>query len=84
MLDPEAATVFTRLVKRAFSERRKMMFKLLKTLWPVEVLQEAFQQMGIAPTERAEKVSLEGFVGLARILSAPGGAAERVESEKRT
>lgn len=72
MLDPEGAKVFTRLVKRAFSERRKMMFKLLKTLWPVEILQEAFQQMGIAPTERAEKVSLERFVGLARILSGAG------------
>ncbi|MEN9600733.1 MAG: hypothetical protein RIS56_339, partial [Verrucomicrobiota bacterium] len=56
------------LVKRAFSERRKMMLKLLKTVWPVEVLQAAFIEVGIAPTERAEKVSVEGFVALTRIL----------------
>lgn len=69
LLDPAGSELFTRLVKRAFSERRKMMLKLLKSHWPVEVLEEAFRRMGIAPTERAEKVSLEGFVGLARILA---------------
>ncbi|MFM7806038.1 MAG: 16S rRNA (adenine(1518)-N(6)/adenine(1519)-N(6))-dimethyltransferase RsmA [Verrucomicrobiota bacterium] len=71
LLDEEGSKVFTRLVKRAFSERRKMMLKLLKTLWPPELLQDAFQQVGIQPSERAEKVSLEGFVALARCLGAP-------------
>ena len=33
-----------------------MMLKLLKTVWPAEVLQAAFTEVGIAPTERAEKV----------------------------
>lgn len=68
LLDMAGAVVFTRLVKRAFSERRKMMFKLLKTLWPTEVLQAAFDEVGISVTERAEKVSLERFVALTRIL----------------
>ena len=72
LLDAAGSDVFTRLVKRAFSERRKMMLKLLKTLWPVDDLQEAFRQVGISPTERAEKVPLEGFVALARILGPPG------------
>jgi 16S rRNA A1518/A1519 N6-dimethyltransferase RsmA/KsgA/DIM1 with predicted DNA glycosylase/AP lyase activity len=45
-----------------------MMLKLLKTVWPAEVLQAAFTEVGISPTERAEKVSVEGFVALARIL----------------
>jgi 16S rRNA (adenine1518-N6/adenine1519-N6)-dimethyltransferase len=72
LLDAAGSDVFTRLVKRAFSERRKMMLKLLKTLWPVDDLHEAFRQVGISPTERAEKVPLEGFVALARILGPPG------------
>jgi 16S rRNA (adenine1518-N6/adenine1519-N6)-dimethyltransferase len=68
LLDAAGSVIFTRLVKRAFSERRKMMLKLLKTVWPAEVLQAAFTEVGISPTERAEKVSVEGFVALARIL----------------
>jgi len=71
LLDEEGSKVFTRLVKRAFSERRKMMLKLLKTLWPPELLRDAFQRVGIQPSERAEKVPLEGFVALARCLGAP-------------
>ncbi len=68
LLDAAGSVVFTRLVKRAFSERRKMMLKLLKSVWPAEVLDAAFAEVGISPTERAEKVSLEGFVALTRIL----------------
>ena len=68
LLDAAGSVVFTRLVKRAFSERRKMMLKLLKSVWPAEVLDAAFVEVGISPTERAEKVSLEGFVALTRIL----------------
>jgi len=80
LLDAAGAVVFTRLVKRAFSERRKMMFKLLKTLWPTEVLQPAFDEVGISVTERAEKVSLERFVALTRILqkASPEGLPERL------
>lgn len=81
LLDAAGSVVFTRLVKRAFSERRKMMLKLLKTVWPAEVLQAAFIEVGIAPTERAEKVSVEGFVALTRILQrqAPGEPGEPCE-----
>ncbi len=68
LLDAAGSVIFTRLVKRAFSERRKMMLKLLKTVWPADVLQAAFTEVGVSPTERAEKVSVEGFVALARIL----------------
>lgn len=79
LLDSAGAEVFTRLVKRAFSERRKMMMKLLRSLWPQEILHEAFRQVGIAPTERAEKVSLEGFVALTRILQ-DSGQCQRTDS----
>lgn len=78
LLDAAGSVVFTRLVKRAFSERRKMMLKLLKSVWPAEVLDAAFAEVGISPTERAEKVSLEGFVALTRILQRqPSEAPEK-------
>jgi 16S rRNA (adenine1518-N6/adenine1519-N6)-dimethyltransferase len=77
-LDAAGSVVFTRLVKRAFSERRKMMLKLLKSVWPAEVLDAAFAEVGISPTERAEKVSLEGFVALTRIIQRqPSEAPEK-------
>jgi 16S rRNA (adenine1518-N6/adenine1519-N6)-dimethyltransferase len=60
--------VFVRIVKRAFSQRRKMMLKLLKTEWPAEKLQQAFTELNISPMERAEKLSLEQFVELAHKL----------------
>ena len=78
LLDAAGSVVFTRLVKRAFSERRKMMLKLLKSVWPAEVLDAAFAEVGISPTERAEKASLEGFVALTRILQRqPSEAPEK-------
>jgi 16S rRNA A1518/A1519 N6-dimethyltransferase RsmA/KsgA/DIM1 with predicted DNA glycosylase/AP lyase activity len=55
-----------------------MMLKLLKSLWPAEVLDAAFAEVGISPTERAEKVSLEGFVALTQILQRqPSEAPEK-------
>lgn len=60
---------FVKIVKRAFSQRRKMMLKLLKTEWPLERLQAALAELNISPQERAEKLSLEQFVALTRILS---------------
>jgi len=61
--------VFVRIVKRAFSQRRKMMLKLLKAEWPAEKLQQAFTELSISPMERAEKLSLEQFVTLTTLLS---------------
>ncbi|KAF0179761.1 MAG: Ribosomal RNA small subunit methyltransferase A [Limisphaerales bacterium] len=68
LLDERQAEVFVRIVKRAFSQRRKMMFKLLKTDWPEDQLQAAFATLGISPQERAEKVSLEVFTDFCRLL----------------
>ena len=52
------------------SQRRKMMLKLLKTRWPAEEkLQQAFTGMNISPMERAEKLSLEQFVNLTKLLA---------------
>ena len=55
---------FVKIVKRAFSQRRKMMLKLLKQDWPKEKLDAAFAELTISPQERAEKLSLEQFVAL--------------------
>jgi 16S rRNA (adenine1518-N6/adenine1519-N6)-dimethyltransferase len=59
---------FVKIVKRAFSQRRKMMLKLLKQDWPKEKLEAAFAELKISPQERAEKLSLEQFVTLAKNL----------------
>ena len=61
--------VFRKIVKRAFSQRRKMMLKLLKADWPLAKLEAAFAATGIGMQARAESVSLERFVDLARRLS---------------
>ena len=66
---------FVKIVKRAFSQRRKMMMKLLKQDWPEDRLTTAFAQLAIAPQTRAEAVGLELFARLAQILNAP--AAQR-------
>jgi 16S rRNA A1518/A1519 N6-dimethyltransferase RsmA/KsgA/DIM1 with predicted DNA glycosylase/AP lyase activity len=41
----------------------------LKTDWPVEKLNAAFEQIGLSPQIRAEKVTLEQFVTLTQILN---------------
>lgn len=69
LLDERQAKVFVRVVKRAFSQRRKMMLKLLKSDWPEASLHAAFTTLGISPQERAEKVSLEVFTELCRLLA---------------
>ncbi|MEY2410724.1 MAG: rRNA (adenine1518-N6/adenine1519-N6)-dimethyltransferase [Verrucomicrobiota bacterium] len=59
---------FMRLVKLAFSQRRKMMPKLLKQQWPAEKIATALATLGISPMARAETVRLEQFVELTRLL----------------
>lgn len=69
LLPPELVRTFQRLVKLAFSERRKMMAKLLKQQWPADRISAAMQQLEISPQARAQTVSLEQFVALTRLLS---------------
>jgi 16S rRNA (adenine1518-N6/adenine1519-N6)-dimethyltransferase len=68
LLPEDLHAAFVKIVKRAFSQRRKMMLKLLKTEWPLEKLQAAFAALNISPQERAEKLSLEQFVDLTKLL----------------
>src|SRR5213594_1208486 len=49
LLNEEQTQRFTKIVKRAFSQRRKMMVKLLKEDWPKDKLLRAFEQMRLTP-----------------------------------
>jgi 16S rRNA (adenine1518-N6/adenine1519-N6)-dimethyltransferase len=72
LLPENLRAAFVKIVKRAFSQRRKMMLKLLKADWPKEKLETAFADLKISTQERAEKLSLEQFVALAESLSTYG------------
>jgi 16S rRNA (adenine1518-N6/adenine1519-N6)-dimethyltransferase len=69
LLPEDHRKLFMRLVKLSFSQRRKMMLKLLKQDWPKEKLEAAFAELNISPQERAEKLSLEQFVALTKMLA---------------
>jgi 16S rRNA (adenine1518-N6/adenine1519-N6)-dimethyltransferase len=70
LLPENLRATFVKIVKRGFSQRRKMMLKLLKQDWAADKLTVAFAELKISPQERAEKLSLEQFVALTKILSA--------------
>lgn len=67
---PADARVLTRVVAAAFNQRRKMLRASLKGLAPD--IEDVLTRAGIAPTDRAEQVPLEGFCALARALAGPG------------
>ena len=68
LLPEHQREIFVKIVKRAFSQRRKMMLKLLREDWPVEKLERGFEELKIPAQERAEKLSLEQFVELTKLL----------------
>ncbi len=61
------AKVLERVVAAGFNQRRKMLRASLKGLSPD--IEEHLTAVGIPPTERAERVSLEAFCALARRLA---------------
>ncbi|MBR9836802.1 MAG: 16S rRNA (adenine(1518)-N(6)/adenine(1519)-N(6))-dimethyltransferase RsmA [Rhodobacteraceae bacterium] len=64
---PAEQKVLERVVAAAFNQRRKMLRAALKGLAPD--IEDRLQMAGIAPTDRAEQVSLEQFCALARTLA---------------
>jgi len=68
LLAAEQRQVFSRIVKRAFSQRRKMMLKLLKEDWPARKLEQLFERLQLSFQIRAESVTLDQFVSLTREL----------------
>ena len=69
LLSDDRRAAFVKIVKRAFSQRRKMMLKLLKEDWAKEKLEAVFAELKISPQERAEKLSLAQFVELTNLLA---------------
>ena len=69
LLQAEQREIFTKIVKRSFSQRRKMMLKLLKEDWPAPRLVAEFERLRLSPQIRAEEVSLELFAQMAQTLS---------------
>jgi len=69
LLPTEQRAIFVKIVKRAFSQRRKMMLKLLKQDWAPDKLAGAFAALKIPVQERAEKLGLEQFTALTKILA---------------
>lgn len=64
---PADAAMLSRLVATAFNQRRKMLRAALKGMAPD--IEAQLQAAGIAPTERAENLSIEQFCTLARQLA---------------
>ncbi len=69
LLPAELKPLFVRVVKTSFSQRRKMMPKLLKTVWPGEVVSQAFADLGLSLQARAESLALKDFIALTRYLA---------------
>ncbi|SIN98141.1 16S rRNA (adenine(1518)-N(6)/adenine(1519)-N(6))-dimethyltransferase RsmA [Vannielia litorea] len=63
---PADPGVMERVVAKAFNQRRKMLRAALKGLHPR--IEDKLEEAGIAPTDRAETVSIERFAALARAL----------------
>jgi 16S rRNA (adenine1518-N6/adenine1519-N6)-dimethyltransferase len=70
LLPEEQHATFERVARLALSQRRKMLVKLLKQNWPVEKITAALEQLQLRPDVRGEKLSLEQFVVLTRLLAA--------------
>jgi len=68
LLPENQRETFVKIVKRAFSQRRKMMLKLLREDWPLENLEHAFAELEIPQQERAEKLGPIEFAKLAELL----------------
>jgi 16S rRNA (adenine1518-N6/adenine1519-N6)-dimethyltransferase len=64
---PADAKLLQRVTAAAFNQRRKMLRASLKRLAPD--IEDRLTAAGIAPTARAEEISLEGFCALARALA---------------
>ena len=60
---------YTTLVRCAFSQRRKMMRKNLRSNWSDEQIEGAMATVGLDGTVRAERVTLDQFARLAETLN---------------
>jgi 16S rRNA (adenine1518-N6/adenine1519-N6)-dimethyltransferase len=75
LLPIEQLPKFKRIVKKAFSERRKVMMKLLKQEWDAQSLATAYEQLQLSPQVRAEAVTLQDFARLTQLIIPARGNA---------
>jgi 16S rRNA (adenine1518-N6/adenine1519-N6)-dimethyltransferase len=66
--DPCDRRILGKVAEAAFGQRRKMLRQSLRTLTPDPL--PLLEAAGIAPTDRAENIPVEGFVRLARLFEA--------------
>ena len=70
MLSPQEEAAFRVLVKAAFAHRRKTLVNSLRDEgYDLHPVTETLQRLAIAPTRRAETLSVEDFLRLARALA---------------
>jgi 16S rRNA (adenine1518-N6/adenine1519-N6)-dimethyltransferase len=72
-LAPAVLATLEKVTAAAFGQRRKMLRQSLKTLGSDPAW--LFEATGIAPTARAEELSVEDFCALARLVEPGGGSA---------
>ncbi len=65
---PANARILSEIVAAGFNQRRKMLRASLRGITPG--IEAQLEGVGIAPTARAEEISLEGFCALARAVEA--------------
>jgi 16S rRNA (adenine1518-N6/adenine1519-N6)-dimethyltransferase len=63
---PADQATLSRITAMGFGQRRKMLRSSLKSLMPG--IEAVLEQVGIAPTARAEEIDLERFCALARLV----------------
>ncbi|MFP1643490.1 16S rRNA (adenine(1518)-N(6)/adenine(1519)-N(6))-dimethyltransferase RsmA [Pontitalea aquivivens] len=68
---PADPAILSRVVAAGFNQRRKMLRASLKGVAPE--IEAKLEAAGIAPTARAEEISLERFCALARVIAAAQG-----------
>jgi 16S rRNA (adenine1518-N6/adenine1519-N6)-dimethyltransferase len=68
-LELKQGAPFKQVVRAAFSQRRKMLRKMLvQAGFGAQQVQNTFQKLNIAPTVRGEELSLKEFIQLANEL----------------
>jgi 16S rRNA (adenine1518-N6/adenine1519-N6)-dimethyltransferase len=73
LLTEDQCRTFVQLVKLGFSQRRKVMWKLLKQRWHADLLETARQQLELDPMIRAQALGLDTFVALTQRLHPTSG-----------
>ncbi len=67
LLNNDQRNLFYKIIKLAFSQRRKIMIKLLKSDFPK--IKDVFDTLNIPPDARGESISLNQYIELTKFIS---------------